>query len=78
MEQKKTIREILGANMRRLRKSAGMSQADCARYCGVTRTAWGYWEAGTHAVSVDRLPGIADAIGDTDIITLLAECKPVA
>ena len=52
-----------GDNIRRLRESHGMTQADIARIAGVTDKAVSTWELGTKEPRMGALQKIADYVG---------------
>lgn len=45
------------------RGRAGLSQSDVGRTLGVTRAAVSQWESGLTVPGIDRLPGLAEALG---------------
>ena len=61
MDEKKRI----GANIRRLRRAAGMRQVEVAAAGGITRSHLSKVEKGKDGLSVQSLIGISDALGVT-------------
>lgn len=59
------IREVLAANMRRYRRSAGLSQEELAHRAGLDRTYISALERRQYAASVDVLDKIAKELGVT-------------
>ena len=55
-------RQLLGENLRELRRSAGWSQSDLARESGVPRALIGAVERGQGALGLDRLDQLAAAL----------------
>lgn len=50
-------------SIRRIRESAGISQAELARRLGVTQAAVARWESGRRRAKIDTLHRIATALG---------------
>jgi len=67
-------REVFAANMRRLRKAAGLSQEALAEACGLHRTYVGSVERGERNISIDNMELISTALG-CQIQDLLNEAK---
>ena len=57
------LRDILAANMRRLRAKLGWSQEDLAAEAGLHRTYIGGIERGERNVGIDNVDRIAAALG---------------
>jgi transcriptional regulator with XRE-family HTH domain len=57
--------ERIGANLKRLRKAAGLTQEDAAWRAQVHRTQWSLWENGEQVPRVFTLIKIAGACGAT-------------
>jgi transcriptional regulator with XRE-family HTH domain len=57
------IREILAANLRRVRREAGLSQEELAHRAGVDRTYISALERCVYAVSIDVLDRLARELG---------------
>lgn len=57
------VNKLLAANLRRLRKSKGWSQEQCAEMCELHRTYIGAVERGERNVTLDTLDRIARAFG---------------
>lgn len=55
-------REELAANIRRLRQTAGISQARAAKLAGVSAWTWVQWEHAHRAPHIWRIPAIANAL----------------
>jgi len=56
------LRKVFAANVRRLRKAAGMSQETFADECGLHRTYIGSIERAERNVSIDNVERIANAL----------------
>ena len=56
------IRETLAANMKRLRKTGGLSQEELASRAGVDRTYVSALERRVYAASIDLVARLADAL----------------
>jgi transcriptional regulator with XRE-family HTH domain len=70
----KSARQILAANLRCVRKSAGMSQESLAAEAGLHRTFVGAVERGERNVSIDNIERLAKALG-LPVAELLDEQK---
>ncbi|MEP3073825.1 helix-turn-helix transcriptional regulator [Maricaulis sp.] len=57
-----TIREVLAANLRRYRQSAGLSQEELAHRAGIDRTYVSALERCQYAASIDVVDGLARAL----------------
>ena len=55
----------LGANIRKARKQAGMTQAQLAKSLGIAQSAVTHWEAGDTRPNTARLAGLAGVLGTT-------------
>jgi transcriptional regulator with XRE-family HTH domain len=55
------IREILAANMKRLRKTSGLSQEELASRAGIDRTYVSALERRVYAASIDLVARLAEA-----------------
>ena len=51
---------IIGNNIKRFREKLGLSQADIANYCGVSREVLSYYENGNREVSLLHLEKISN------------------
>lgn len=58
----KTLRQVVAANVRRLRKAKGLSQEAFADECGLHRTYVGAIERGERNVSIDNIEKLAAAL----------------
>ena len=70
----------LGAEVRRMRTSAGVSAESAAKLLGVDRSKISNIEAGTRSISPDRLRALAQACACTDgryIDALIDMARPV-
>jgi transcriptional regulator with XRE-family HTH domain len=56
------IREILAANMKRLRKTSGLSQEELASRAGIDRTYVSALERRVYAASIDLVARLAEAL----------------
>ena len=56
------LNEIVGMNLRRIRKERGLSQEDFAEVCGLHRNYLGAIERGERNITLDILSKIAVAI----------------
>lgn len=63
-------RELLAANLRRLRHQYGWSQEQLAEQCGLHRTYIGAVERGERNISLDNLERLANAL-QTSVCALL-------
>lgn len=61
---------IVSRNLRRLRKSLGMSQETCAEKCQLHRTYIGAVERGERNITLETLDRIAGALGTTALFLL--------
>lgn len=52
-------------NLRRLRKSRGITQAELAQHLGISQNNYSYWETGKVKVDNDSLQKLADYFGVT-------------
>jgi len=68
------LRKVFAANVRRLRKAAGLSQEAFADVCGLHRTYIGSIERAERNVSLDNIERIADALKVQGSQLLEAEC----
>lgn len=57
------IREVLAANLRRLRQDRGMSQEELAHAADIDRTYISSLERARYAASIDMLERLAAALG---------------
>lgn len=57
------LRNVVAENVRRLRKSSGLSQEAFADVCGLHRTYVGAIERAERNVSLDNILRLADALG---------------
>ena len=57
-----SLRKVFAANVRRLRKDAGLSQEAFADFCGLHRTYIGSIERAERNVSIDNIERIAAAL----------------
>lgn len=57
--------ETLGSRIKARRIILGLTQEELAQTLGITRQAWGAWEAGTTVPSLRRLEAIAAALHQT-------------
>ncbi len=57
--------DALAANIRRVRKDVGLTQAELAERLGIQQSAIAHWEAGNTRPTTERLAQIADALGTT-------------
>ncbi|WP_370942616.1 helix-turn-helix transcriptional regulator [Amycolatopsis sp. cg5] len=55
-------RLAFGQRLREVREELGMKQSDVAAAAGIDRTTYGRIEAGKHAVSIDNVFKVADAL----------------
>lgn len=60
-----TLRQTLGARVRRLRRDQGISQEDFADACGFARSYMSRIERGTANLSLDAVERLANAFGLT-------------
>lgn len=63
-----SLRNILGANVRRLRRARGWTQIQLAAHCDMTQVYVSYIEGSKHAATVDMIDKLAEAL----------ECSPAA
>lgn len=56
-------RQVFAANVRRVRKAAGISQEKLAFLAGIDRSYMGAIERGAYNVSIDNMAKIARALG---------------
>lgn len=67
-----SVRDVLAANLRRIRKTKGWSQETLADLAGLHRTFVGSVERAERNVSIDNVERLANALGVT-VADLLAE-----
>lgn len=58
-----SVSDILGAEIKRRRTLAELTQEDLGRACGVGQTGVAMWESGHRLQTVDRLVAVARALG---------------
>lgn len=63
MEERDELGERLGANVRALRESRGMTQVQLAKACGVPRATWANLESGAANPTLAVLSRVARALG---------------
>ena len=63
--QDEKLREVIRANLRRLRVKAGKTQLDIAKYCGKSENAVGSWEQGLSLPDIVTLAKLARLYGVT-------------
>lgn len=61
------LNEIIGANLRKLRKERGLSQEDLAEICGLHRNYIGAVERGERNITLNTLSQIASAVSVSPI-----------
>lgn len=59
------LREVIRANLKRLRTNAGKTQLDIAKYCGKSENAVGSWEQGLSLPDIVTLAKLARLYGVT-------------
>lgn len=59
------IRDIIRANIIRLRQQSGKTQSDIAKYCGKSENAVGSWEQGYSLPDIVTLAKLAHLYGVT-------------
>ena len=59
------IRDIIRANLIRLRQQSGKTQSDIAKYCGKSENAVGSWEQGYSLPDIVTLAKLARLYGVT-------------
>ena len=66
-----SLRNILGANVRRLRRARGWTQIQLAAHCDMTQVYVSYIEGSKHAATVDMIDKLAEALDVTaaDLLT---------
>ena len=70
MRKNAAIRKVVRTNLRRLRKTKGLTQEDLAFKIGVSRAYIGYIEQGRNIPSLDTLEKLAKAL-DVSITALV-------
>ena len=72
------IREILAANLKRLRKAKGLSQEELAHQVGIDRTYVSALERRVYAASIDLVDRLARAlqVDPQDLLTPLQKIEP--
>ena len=70
MRKNAAIRKVVRTNLRRLRKTKGLTQEDLAFKIGVSRAYIGYIEQGSNIPSLDTLEKLAKAL-DVSITALV-------
>ena len=65
-ERAPSSRNILGANVRKLRRARGWTQIQLAAHCEMTQVYISYIEGSKHAATVDMIDKLAEAL----------ECSP--
>jgi transcriptional regulator with XRE-family HTH domain len=66
-------REILAANLKRLRKAKGLSQEELAHRVGIDRTYVSALERKVYAASIDLVDRLAKALGEEPQALLTAQ-----
>lgn len=69
--------KALGGRIRRLRRTAGLTQGDLANLVGLSASFLGHIERGTRVLSVETLMAISDALDCTPNVLLGVETIPV-
>jgi transcriptional regulator with XRE-family HTH domain len=67
------VRERVASNLRRLRKTVGLSQEELAGRANVNRNYIGKLERKENSATTDMLAKLADVLG-CDIVDLVAPC----
>ncbi len=65
MRTDEELREVIRANLKRLRTNAGKTQLDIAKYCGKSENAVGSWEQGLSLPDIVTLAKLARLYGVT-------------
>jgi transcriptional regulator with XRE-family HTH domain len=65
----------LGMNLKRLRKSSGLTQDEVAKKLGITQSAYAHYENGIRKVEAEKIPTIAQILG-VEIADIYAGHKP--
>jgi len=63
MKQVRKPADILGAEIKRRRALAALTQTEMAERCGITCAGWSMWETGRGSPTIARLVAVARALG---------------
>jgi transcriptional regulator with XRE-family HTH domain len=53
----------LGMNLKRLRKSSGLTQLEVAKRLGITQSAYAHYENGIRKMEAESIPKVAEILG---------------